>query len=114
MAVYSSPSIPLDGLVFSIDAGNAKSYSGSGTNVLDIVSGTAETLTNGAGYSSNLSGYFSFDGVDDSIYNNTVIINNNSILYTNYPKRACFCAFHRLTCMLIGFNNLVEYERLAT
>ena len=67
MAVYSSPSIPLDGLIFSIDAGNAKSYSGSGTNVLDIVSGTAETLTNGAGYSSNLSGYFSFDGVDDFI-----------------------------------------------
>lgn len=67
MAVYSSPSIPLDGLIFSIDAGNAKSYSGSGTNVLDIVSGTAETLTNGTGYSSNLSGYFSFDGVDDFI-----------------------------------------------
>ena len=37
MAVYSSPSIPLDGLVFSIDAGNAKSYSGSGTNVLDPI-----------------------------------------------------------------------------
>ncbi len=67
MGVFSSPSIPLDGLVFSIDAGNAKSYSGSGTNVIDIVTGTAETLTNGTGYSSNLSGYFSFDGVDDFI-----------------------------------------------
>ena len=29
MAVYSSPSIPLDGLIFSIDAGNIKSDSGS-------------------------------------------------------------------------------------
>ena len=67
MGVFSSPSIPLDGLVFSIDAGNAKSYSGSGTNVIDIVTGTVETLTNGTGYSSNLSGYFSFDGVDDFI-----------------------------------------------
>jgi hypothetical protein len=67
MAVYSSPSIPLDGLIFSIDAGNIKSYSGSGTNVNDIVTGTVETLTNGTGYSSNLSGYFSFDGVDDFI-----------------------------------------------
>lgn len=67
MGVFSSPSIPLDGLVFSIDAGNSKSYSGSGTNVNDIVTGTVETLTNGTGYSSNLSGYFSFDGVDDFI-----------------------------------------------
>ena len=67
MGVFSSPSIPLDGLVFSIDAGNSKSYSGSGTNVIDIVTGTVETLTNGTGYSSNLSGYFSFDGVDDFI-----------------------------------------------
>ena len=67
MGVFSSPSIPLDGLVFSIDAGNTKSYSGSGTNVNDIVTGTVETLTNGTGYSSNLSGYFSFDGVDDFI-----------------------------------------------
>ena len=67
MGVFSSPSIPLDGLVFSIDAGNAKSYSGSGTNVNDLVTGTVETLTNGVSYSSNLSGYFSFDGVDDLI-----------------------------------------------
>ena len=67
MGVFSSPSIPLDGLVFSIDAGNTKSYSGSGTNVNDIVTGAVETLTNGTAYSSNLSGYFSFDGVDDLI-----------------------------------------------
>jgi len=67
MGVFSSPSIPLEGLVFSIDAGNSKSYSGSGTNVNDIVTGTVETLTNGVSYSSNLSGYFSFDGVDDLI-----------------------------------------------
>lgn len=67
MGVFSSPNIPLDGLVFSIDAGNTKSYSGSGTNVNDIVTGTVETLANGVSYSSNLSGYFSFDGVDDFI-----------------------------------------------
>ena len=67
MGVFSSPSIPLDGLVFSIDAGNAKSYSGSGTNVNDSINGITGTLTNGVAYTSNIGGYFSFDGVDDRI-----------------------------------------------
>mgnify|MGYP000314329251 CR=1 FL=1 len=67
MGVFSSPSIPLDGLVFSIDAGNAKSYSGSGTTVNDPINGITGTLLNGVTYSSNINGYFSFDGVDDRI-----------------------------------------------
>ncbi len=67
MGVFSSPNIPLDGLVFSFDAGNTKSYSGSGTSVNDPINGITGTLTNGVAYTSNIGGYFSFDGVDDRI-----------------------------------------------
>ena len=67
MAVYSSPSIPLEGLVFSIDAGNIKSYSGSGTNVLDPINNLTGVMNNGVGFSTSISGYFSFDGTDDRI-----------------------------------------------
>lgn len=67
MGVFSSPSIPLDGLVFSIDAGNSKSYSGSGTNVLDPFNNTSGVMNNGVGFSTLIGGYFSFDGTDDKI-----------------------------------------------
>ena len=67
MGVFSSPSIPLDGLVFSIDAGNTKSYSGSGTNVNDIVNNISGVMNNGVGFSTLIGGYFSFDGTDDKI-----------------------------------------------
>ena len=67
MGVFSSPSIPLDGLVFSIDAGNIKSYSGSGTNVLDPINNISGVMNNGVVFSTLIGGYFSFDGTDDKI-----------------------------------------------
>jgi hypothetical protein len=93
MAVYSSPSIPLEGLVFSIDAGNIKSYSGSGTNVLDPINNLTGVMNNGVGFSTSISGYFSFDGTDDRISYplNTVYDISQSITIeafirpTNYP-----------------------------
>ena len=47
-----------DGLVFSIDAGNAKSYSGSGTNVLDPINNLIGVMNNGVGFSTSIGGYF--------------------------------------------------------
>lgn len=67
MAVYSSPSIPLDGLVFSIDAASSKCYSGTGTNINDVVKILSGTLINGVSYNSTFGGYLSFDGVNDQI-----------------------------------------------
>jgi hypothetical protein len=67
MGVFSSPSIPLDGLIFSIDAGNIKSYSGSGTNVLDTINNISGVMNNGVVFSNLMNGYFSFDGTDDKI-----------------------------------------------
>jgi hypothetical protein len=58
----------MSGLVLALDAGNTKSYSGSGTTWTDLSgNGNAGALTNGPTYSSANGGSIVFDGVDDFI-----------------------------------------------
>jgi len=58
-----SPRIVTDGLVLLLDAGNTKSYPGSGTTWSDLSgNGNNGTLTNGPTYSN---GSIAFDGTDD-------------------------------------------------
>lgn len=66
MALQHSPSIVTSGLVLCVDAGNPRSYSGTGTAWNDAIgSGYNFTLTNGPTYSSSNLGFFNFDGVND-------------------------------------------------
>jgi hypothetical protein len=68
MGVYGGPNTIKNGLVFSLDAGNTKSYPGSGTTWSDLSgNGNNGTLTNGVGYDSSNLGSLVFDGVDDNI-----------------------------------------------
>ena len=63
-----SPRIVTDGLVLALDAGNTKSYPGSGTSWSDISGqGNNGTLTNGPTYSSDNGGSIVFDGTNDYI-----------------------------------------------
>jgi len=63
-----SPSLVLSGLTLCLDAGNTKSYPGSGTTWTDLSgNGNTGTLTNGPTYSSANGGYIVFDGVDDYV-----------------------------------------------
>jgi hypothetical protein len=57
MGLAHSPRIVTDGLVLALDAGNTKSYPGSGTTWTDF----------GPTYSSDNGGYFSFDGSNDYV-----------------------------------------------
>ena len=68
MALAHSPRIITDGLVLCLDAGNTKSYSGSGTTWTDLSgNGNTGTLVNGVGYNSANGGSLSFDGSNDKI-----------------------------------------------
>jgi hypothetical protein len=68
MATNYNPSIVTSGLVVNLDAGNVKSYPGSGTTWTDLTgNGNNGTLTNGPTYSANNGGYFTFDGVNDQV-----------------------------------------------
>jgi hypothetical protein len=71
MALCYQPNIVIQGLKLAYDAANPKCYAGIGTFVNDL-SGNNNTgyLYSGASYSSNLTGYFSFDGSDDYIETN--------------------------------------------
>jgi len=57
--------IVTDGLVFYVDAGNSKSYPGSGSTWSDLINGGDYSLTNGPTFSSSNGGGISFDGTND-------------------------------------------------
>jgi hypothetical protein len=65
MAFQYSPKIITDGLVLALDAANQKSYPGSGVVWNDLISSIAGNFNSGPTFSSNNSGYLSFDGTDD-------------------------------------------------
>jgi hypothetical protein len=80
MGVVAGANINDNGLVFSLDAANFRSYSGSGLTSFGLVGGIGGTLVNGTGFSSANGGSFIFDGTNDYI-----IIPDNSSLndFTN-------------------------------
>ena len=67
MGLAHSPRIVTDGLVLALDAGNTKSYPGSGTAWTDLVGNNTGTLTNGPTYSSDDGGSIVFDGSNDYV-----------------------------------------------
>lgn len=69
MSISYNSSIATDGLVLCLDAGNPRSYIGSGTAWNDSTNtgGNNGTLINGPTYSSANGGYLDFDGVDDYV-----------------------------------------------
>ena len=69
MSYKYGPSIVTDGLVFYVDAGNDKSYPGSGTTWSDLIGGNDGTFepTLGPTYDSANGGSIVFDGADDIV-----------------------------------------------
>ena len=79
MSYQNGPRIVTNGLVLCLDAGNSKSYAGSGTSWTDLSgNGNNGTLTNGPTYSSANKGSISFDGVDDYIDISKQILKNRT------------------------------------
>ena len=68
MSYQNGPRIVTNGLVLCLDAGNSKSYAGSGTSWTDLSgNGNNGTLTNGPTFSSANKGSIVFDGSNDYI-----------------------------------------------
>jgi len=68
MGIVYNAKIVTDGLVLCLDAGNRKSYPGSGTAWTDLSGlGNNGTLTNGPTFNANNAGSIVFDGVDDYV-----------------------------------------------
>ena len=79
MGIDVGPIEVVDGLVFHIDAGNTRSYSGSGLTSYGLIGGIGATLVNGVGFSSINGGSLFFDGSNDympfniSSYTNSIM-----------------------------------------
>ena len=85
MATVYNPKIVTDGLVLYLDAGNTKSYPGSGTTWTDISgNGNNGTLINTPTYNNTNGGNFNFDNTNNYV-NCGQILNNNA-----YTKIAWF------------------------
>ena len=70
MSIFYNPKTIVDGLVLALDAGNIKSYPGSGTTWTDIIGrGNTGTLTNSPTYSSQNGGSIVFNGVNNYVEN---------------------------------------------
>lgn len=80
MAINYNPRIVTDGLVLFLDAGNVKSYPGSGSTWFDLTGNSNDgTLVNGPTYNSTDGGSIVFDGVNDyaSCKNSSLNISDN-------------------------------------
>jgi hypothetical protein len=83
MGTAYNPRIVIDGLVLCLDAGNTKSYPGTGTTWTDLSgNGNNGTLTNGPTFSSSNGGGIVFDGVDDWVSTNFNPNLDNNRLYS--------------------------------
>ena len=83
MGLAHSPRIVTDGLVLALDAGNTKSYPGSGSTWTDISGkGNNGTLTNGPTYSSADGGAVVFDGSNDYVSETSAL--SDSFLQGNW------------------------------
>jgi hypothetical protein len=85
MSIYGGPDIVTDGLVFDMDFGSSKCYTGSGTACTDIsTSNLSGELVNSPPYSSSTNNkFFSFNGTTNS---RLIRIPNSTILDTQTPS----------------------------
>jgi len=74
MSVFGGPNIIEDGLVLCLDAGNTKSYPGTGTTWTDLTRGGNTGTLSGPAFSSANRGYFTCNGTS-----NYVLANNTSL-----------------------------------
>lgn len=79
--------IVTDGLVFYVDAGNGKSYPGSGSNAYDLMNGTTLPFVAQASHSTDNGGTFVFDGTDDYVGGVDLGITFSNVTFSCWVKR---------------------------
>jgi hypothetical protein len=106
MSLSHSPRIVTNGLVLAFDAGNTKSYPGSGTTWTDL-SGNSNTgtLTGGPTYSSTNGGAIVFDGINDYV----LVSSSASIPYSSTARTVSIWFYTNTTTWAADVNNLFFY-----
>ena len=101
MALAHSPRIITDGLVLALDAGNTKSYPGSGTTWSNLVNPSSSfSLSNSPTYNNKT---FTFDGINDFSSSTT----SNFLKWQNWDKLSLTVAFKHISAT--GKTNSRQY-----
>jgi len=110
MGLAYNPRTVTDGLVLCLDAGNTKSYPGSGTTWTDLSGrGNTGTLVNGGGYSGSNLGSLSFDGVNDNITTGKVLVSRTGQFHI---EGWCYLNQTNINCMFVTqYNNSSDAGR---
>ena len=96
MSIHYSPTTVTSGLVLCLDAGNAKSYPGSGTTWTDLSgNGNHGTLVNGPTFNSANGGSIVFDGAND-----VVDVANSANL--NFTDKTSFTSWVKLSAYVVS------------
>ena len=108
MSINYNPRIVTDGLVLLLDAGNTKSYPGTGTTWTDISrNGNNGTLTNGPTFDSANGGSLVFDGVDDYVNCGT------NLNFPNSFSRGCWMKANSGTSSVFGKGLVSRYSTIG-
>lgn len=84
MGLYHSPSIITNNLVFYVDAGNLRSYTGSGATWFDLsLNRSNATLFNSPAFSSSTRGSIVFDGSTNYVNGSSTVTARTVISYVN-------------------------------
>jgi hypothetical protein len=98
MGTSYAPNIVKDGLIFSVDAANPRSYPGSGTSCTDLIEKQTGTLQSSGMFENINSGVFNFDG-------NTNYIDLGNNVFFNTSDAFSFLAWVNLN----SYTNTYPY-----
>lgn len=101
MGLSHSPSIVMDGLVFSIDAGNSRCYSGAGLTVYNLSGGIGGTLLGGVGFTTSNNGGLLFSA-NQYILIPSTIDTNNDFTISFWNKRS---SINSINTLFTGTSN---------
>jgi len=103
MGVIAGANINDNGLIFSLDAANFRSYSGSGLTSFGLVGGIGGTLVNGVGFTSVNSGSFIFDGTNDYIDCGNFLDNPIDFTVVAWHKTSAITTIQMIVAKLVNY-----------
>lgn len=112
MSLHYSPNIVSSGLVLCLDAGDPRSYPGSGTVWADRSGlGNNGTLLNSVGYNSSNRGNLVFDGVDDftTMGRVPIVAESGLLSYSIWFKTSDTTKTQQVLCVT-NWSNMIQYN----
>jgi hypothetical protein len=105
MGVVAGANINDNGLIFSLDAANFRSYSGSGLTSFGLVGGIGGTLVNGVGFTSSNNGSFTFDGTNDFIDCGNFLDNPTDFTVVAWQKTSASTNVQMMVAKLVNYGS---------